>query len=67
MKPDEEGHDYSPLKEHGLSYIMEKDTFLAGAVVSPGSIKLVNEYLTPLLPVSKGRSFGMLFYCLGLI
>jgi len=65
MKPDEEGEYYNLPKEHDLFYVLEKDTFLASAVVAPGSteetqeiVKIANKYLTPLWPVSMGRNLG---------
>uniref|UniRef100_A0A0B7KR11 FAD-binding PCMH-type domain-containing protein n=1 Tax=Bionectria ochroleuca TaxID=29856 RepID=A0A0B7KR11_BIOOC len=65
MKPDTEGQYYNLPKEHDLFYILEKEHFLASAVVSPGStvevsaiVKLANKYLTPLWPVSMGRNLG---------
>lgn len=65
MKPDDEGHYYNLPKEHDLFYILEKDVFLASAVVRPGStedvsaiVKLANRFLTPLWPVSMGRNLG---------
>ncbi|OAP62015.1 hypothetical protein AYL99_04218 [Fonsecaea erecta] len=65
MKPDEDGHYYNLPKEHDLFYILEKDVFLASALVRPGStedvaaiVKLANKYLTPLWPVSMGRNLG---------
>jgi FAD/FMN-containing dehydrogenase len=65
MKPDEQGHYYNLPKEHDLFYVLEKEHFLAGAVVCPGSteevsavVKLANKYLAPLWPVSIGRNLG---------
>lgn len=65
MKPDTEGHYFDLPLEHDLFYTLEKETFLAGAVVTPGSVeevsavvKLANKYLTPLWPISKGRNLG---------
>ena len=65
MKPDGEGHYYNLPKEHDLFYVLEKDTFLASAVVAPGStedvveiVKLAKKYLTPLWPTSMGRNLG---------
>ena len=65
MKPDDEGHYYNLPKEHDLFYVLEKDHFLASAVVAPGStedvsavVKIANQYLTPLWPVSIGRNLG---------
>jgi FAD/FMN-containing dehydrogenase len=67
MKPDDEGHYFNLPKEHDLFYILEKDTFLASAVVCPGStedvsaiVKVANTYLTPLWPTSMGRNLGAL-------
>lgn len=67
MKADEDGHYYNLPKEHDLFYVLEKEHFLAGAVVCPGSteevsavVKLANKYLTPLWPVSIGRNLGNL-------
>ena len=66
MKPDQEGHYFNLPKEHDLFYVLEKDTFLASAVVKPGStedvsaiVKIANENLTPLWPTSMGRNLGM--------
>ena len=65
MKPDAEGHYFNLPKEHDLFYVLEKDVFLASAVVSPGSVeevsqivKLANKYLVPLWPTSMGRNLG---------
>ncbi|KAM5369630.1 hypothetical protein ACJZ2D_008889 [Fusarium nematophilum] len=65
MKPDSEGHYFDLPKEHDLFYILEKDHFLAGAVVCPRSteevsaiVKVANKYLTPLWPMSIGRNLG---------
>ncbi|KAH7090012.1 hypothetical protein FB567DRAFT_316300 [Paraphoma chrysanthemicola] len=65
MKNDEEGHYFNLPKEHDLFYVLEKDVFLASAVVSPGSVedvsqivKLANKYLLPLWPTSLGRNLG---------
>jgi FAD/FMN-containing dehydrogenase len=65
MKSDEEGGYWNLPKEHDLFYVLEKDTFLASAVVSPGSteevsavVKAANKYLTPLWPTSMGRNLG---------
>ncbi|KAJ5192166.1 hypothetical protein N7449_008308, partial [Penicillium cf. viridicatum] len=65
MKPDIEGHYYNLPKEHDMFYILEKEHFLASAVVCPGSaeevgeiVKLANQFLTPLWPVSIGRNLG---------
>jgi FAD/FMN-containing dehydrogenase len=65
MKPDDEGHYFNLPKEHDLFYVLEKDTFLASAVVCPGStedvsaiVKVANTYLTPLWPTSMGRNLG---------
>lgn len=65
MQPDEEGHYFNHPKEHDLFYIFEKDTFLAGAVVCPGStedvssiVKIANKYLTPIWTTSIGRNLG---------
>ncbi|KAH8664830.1 hypothetical protein BGZ61DRAFT_367222 [Ilyonectria robusta] len=65
MKPDKEGEYFNLPKEHDLFYVLEKDEFLASAVVSPGSVeevsaivKLANRYLVPLWPCSMGRNLG---------
>ncbi|KAF4981332.1 hypothetical protein FDECE_17707 [Fusarium decemcellulare] len=65
MMPDEDGHYYNIPKEHDLFYILEKDYFLASAVVKPGStedvsaiVKIANRFLTPLWPISIGRNLG---------
>lgn len=65
MKPDKEGEYFNLPKEHDLFYVLEKDEFLASAVVSPGSVeevsaivKLANQYLVPLWPCSMGCNLG---------
>ncbi|KAH6685763.1 hypothetical protein F5X68DRAFT_222685 [Plectosphaerella plurivora] len=65
LQPDAEGHYYNIPKEHDLFYVLEKDQFIASAVVCPGStedvsaiVKIANKFLTPLWPVSIGRNFG---------
>ncbi len=66
MLPDSDGHYFNLLKEHDLFYALEKDTFLASAVLAPGStnevtaiVRLANKYLAPLWPVSRGRNLGL--------
>lgn len=65
MMPDEEGHYFNLPREHDLFYVLEKDTFLASAVVSPKNteevsaiVKLANKVLLPLWPISRGRNLG---------
>lgn len=65
MKHDDDGHYFNLPKEHDLFYVLEKDVFLASAVVSPGTVeevsqivKLANKYLLPLWPTSMGRNLG---------
>ncbi|KAF2845418.1 vanillyl alcohol oxidase [Plenodomus tracheiphilus IPT5] len=65
MKHDESGHYFDIPKEHDLFYVLEKDVFLASAVISPGCVdevsqivKLANRYLIPLWPTSMGRNLG---------
>ncbi|RDL31451.1 uncharacterized protein BP5553_09660 [Venustampulla echinocandica] len=65
MMPDSDGHYFNLPREHDLFYCLEKDTFLASAVIVPGSVedvsaivKLANKYLVPLWPISRGRNLG---------
>lgn len=67
LQSDKEGHYFNLPKEHDLFYVLEKDTFLASAVVRPAStedvsaiVKLANKYLTPIWPTSIGRNLGVL-------
>ena len=68
MMPDEDSHYFNAPREHDLFYVLEKDTFLASAVVSPKNteevsaiVKLANKVLLPLWPISRGRNLGVFF------
>ncbi len=74
MMPDEDGHYFNVPREHDIFYVLEKDTFLASAVVSPKNteevsaiVKLANKVLLPLWPISRGRNLGMLFIIMNII
>ncbi|KAL1870117.1 hypothetical protein Plec18167_007635 [Paecilomyces lecythidis] len=65
IMPDGQGDYFNLPKEHDLFYAMDKNTFLASAIVAPGSVeetstivKVANKYLVPLWPVSRGRNLG---------
>lgn len=66
-KPEEfqQEHYMTPSKAHDMFHILEKEHFLASAVVAPKNVpdvqammKLVNEFEIPVWPFSMGRNVG---------